>query len=125
MTQTINNDRKPDYKIINKNLIDIILGINSIGNSINGNIIEYSFLFMRSIDDGEEITEEINLSEFIDKCKTWLVKDCHRCVWSGNGWRKLDGYECSITSFYGGDTETFENDKEWKAVLDACYFIVK
>ena len=62
----------------------------------------------------------LNIYELMYKCKEWLINKCHQCVWSGNGFNKLNEYECSVASFYGGDASVFRANTEQEAIFKAC-----
>jgi len=96
--------------MISKELLSEVLCIVIDGNpSLNKNEINYTESF--------GCRYYINIYELAHKCKEWLIKECHQCVWSGKSFSKLDGYECSICSFYGGKEKIFEADTEPEAIL--------
>lgn len=65
----------------------------------------------------------LNKYEFQHMCKE-LMKENSLCVWSGNGYNKSIGYECSITHFMFGGVKTFKADTEFEAVVNATYALV-
>lgn len=65
----------------------------------------------------------INIHEFAHLCKEYMKKS-YIYVWSGNGYSKDIGYECSITHFMSGDIKTFKSDTEVGAIFDATYSLI-
>lgn len=66
----------------------------------------------------------INMYEFLHLAKEFM-KDQWLCVWSGNGYNKSIGYECSITHFMMGDVKTFKSDTEFEAIMNTLIALDK
>lgn len=87
-----------------------------------GDIIKYSY---RTSSCGMtphgymDIEAEIDIYKLMFLCKEYLKNEYWLCVWSGNGWEKMTGYECNIVHFMYGDIKTFTDDTEFGAVVKA------
>jgi len=67
----------------------------------------------------------ISKMELQHYCKEWLINELHYSVLSGNGNEKLNGYQCIISSFYGGEEEIFYGETEYKAIVEACLSVLE
>lgn len=83
-------------------------------------IVENNIIYNNTINDCEE---SINIYEFAHLCKEYM-KSNYICVWSGNGYNKSIGYECSITHFMCGDLKTFKADTENEAIFYATLSLI-
>lgn len=110
---------------LSKELITTILGdekwqkrFELIDPLIEDNVIKYRY---------DKCTQDyisINIHEFAHRCKEFL-KENWLCVWSGNGFNKSVGYECSIAHFMYGDEKTFKADTEAEAIFAATIAVIK
>lgn len=66
----------------------------------------------------------INMYEFQHLCKEHMKDKYQLCVWSGNGFNKAVGYECSITHFMFGEVITYKADTEFEAIVSALYAVI-